>query len=433
MSEYFEIAYAVAAKRICLFTGTGFSIDISDNKAPSWKKLLCEICDRHIDKEGFKETLLPSDSRAPLDLDEVAQSIQTELEKNGLSLHSKIAEQIEELELNGVGEKTREFFEKQSFRVVTTNYDKLAESLAGDDVISTCPGRPIPRSDSRVKVMHVHGSIDVPNEMVVTSSDYFRFMEKDTYFSRKLSTLLHENTVVILGYSLGDTNLKTFLNDHLSFVQNHNASNSIFFFSRNKVPQEIRDYYYSCYGMRVIHEASIEEFFIKLAQQLPNAERRRDRAPINFNGVFVEGRGFKDTFLEKENSFFEIVASVAAHGASLEDENVVRILAQIITQKKSLAKKDGAWEQYTHLARWLIYLGSIVNIRGLALEETYLDATKYSMQDIRKKLVLGVSWNAASAWRAGWNKICADNRTLINSHFEGEYLHPDIREVLNSA
>src|SRR5690606_382012 len=101
------------------------------------------------------------------------------------------------------------FFSERQFRVVTTNYDKLAEELTGEsECQSIAPGLPIPRSSANVKVYHVHGSIDSPENMVITSEDYFKFINGDSYFSRKLSTVLHENTVVILGYSLGDTNLK---------------------------------------------------------------------------------------------------------------------------------------------------------------------------------------------------------------------------------
>ena len=59
MSEYFEIAYAAVAKRLCLFTGIGFSQALSDNDIPGWQKLLVSVCDNHITKSGFKETVFP--------------------------------------------------------------------------------------------------------------------------------------------------------------------------------------------------------------------------------------------------------------------------------------------------------------------------------------------------------------------------------------
>lgn len=300
MSEYFEIAYAATAKRLCFFTGTGFSKSISNNAAPGWDQLLKQVCDEFIGDENFKESIFPTDKDAPsLQLDEIAQVIKLELAKTRQSLHSCVAELIGKLKLDGAFPNAQKFFQEETFRLVTTNYDKLAEDLAAENVKSVCPGRPIPRSDSRVKVLHVHGSVDVPERMVLTSDDYFRFMEKDTYFSRKLSTLLHENTVVILGYSLGDTNLKAILNDYLGFVRDHKVSNSIFFVSRKQVPQEIIDYYFSCYGIRVIEETEVEAFFEALNLQLPEAKDRYNRSLNNYEQVFLKKRNFNDNRLKK--------------------------------------------------------------------------------------------------------------------------------------
>ena len=72
----------------------------------------------------------------------------------------------------------------------------------------------IPRFNAKVKFYHVHGSVDIPHKMVVTTNDYMNFINHDSYFSRKLSTMLYENTVVILGYKLGDTNLKAILSEY---------------------------------------------------------------------------------------------------------------------------------------------------------------------------------------------------------------------------
>ena len=212
MSEFFEIAYAAASNQLCLFTGTGFSKAVSDNEAPSWQGLLETICDVAPDPLGLKAALFPKNGQNPLSLEEAAQVISIELLKCGKSIHEEIAAKTGALTLKGDNSVIADFLSKRSFKVVTTNYDKLLESLSGEkDCHSLTPGLPIPRSQSRVKIYHVHGSIDSQVNMVVTSDDYFRFINSESYFSRKLSTVLHENTVVILGYSLGDTNLKAII------------------------------------------------------------------------------------------------------------------------------------------------------------------------------------------------------------------------------
>jgi len=72
MSEYFEIAYALASNKLCVFTGTGFSKAVSDNKAPSWQGLLETLCLSTKDPIALKEALFPSYGKNPLNLDEAA-------------------------------------------------------------------------------------------------------------------------------------------------------------------------------------------------------------------------------------------------------------------------------------------------------------------------------------------------------------------------
>lgn len=431
MSEYFEIAYAATAKRLCFFTGTGFSKSISNNTAPGWDELLKQVCDEFIGDENFKESIFPTDKDAPsLQLDEIAQVIKLELAKTGQSLHSCVAELIGKLKLDGTFPNAQKFFQEETFRVVTTNYDKLAEDLAAENVKSVCPGRPIPRSDSRVKVLHVHGSVDVPERMVLTSDDYFRFMEKDTYFSRKLSTLLHENTVVILGYSLGDTNLKAILNDYLGFVRDHKVSNSIFFVSRKQVPQEIIDYYFSCYGIRVIEETETEVFFEQLNKQLPILSDRFARSLASLDQVLHEGYVFTDDYIKTELSFYEIVASIGAKGVSLNSPEAVAIFDKVISQKQRFSGSRNAWDQYAHRARWLIYLGSLVDVRGTVVEQTFVSSVLKSIANYREGYSYGTSWEASASWRDGWRKISADNRSLIKSAIQPETMDEDVLKLI---
>lgn len=296
---------------------------------------------------------------------------------------------VEGIEASGEIESIRKFFSERSFRIITTNYDKLSEHLVGSDCQSLTPGMPVPRSNSRVKVFHVHGSVDYPSRMVVTADDYFNFMHSETYFSRKLSTVLHENTVVILGYSLGDTNLKSILSDYSGFMRDHIVGSSIFFVSRSSVDQPIRDYYSACYGIRVIDSTDVEEFFRELNRQYSRAETILSRSLRSVKSVLNEGSNFKASFLKMEDSFSEIVSTLGAQGASLESPEVVKMFGDIVKKKRELCSENGAWEQYEHLASWLVSLGALVEIKGRSLEEPYLSAVKYSMEHMSEEQRFG--------------------------------------------
>ncbi|MGO6706257.1 SIR2 family NAD-dependent protein deacylase [Rhizobium johnstonii] len=431
MSEYFEIAYAAAAKRLCIFTGTGFSKALTANAAPGWQELLETICDQQIGNKDFKEALFPSAGVNSLQLDEAAQVIAIELTKIGKNIHEEIAALISSVALSGNYPETQKFFGERSFRVATTNYDKLAETLAGEGCQSLSPGRPIPRSTSRVKVYHVHGSTEVPGRMVVTADDYFRFMHSESYFSRKLSTVLHENTVVIIGYSLGDTNLKSILSDYRGFVINHVVSNSIFFVSRKPVDQRISDYYSNCYGIRVISSTDVEEFFKNLNANFAAAEKCLEGSVSNIKKVLYEKHTFTEIYLQVESSFYEIVSAIGAVGASLEEDMVVRTFQDVISKKMALTGQSGAWPQYVQLASWLTYLGSLIDVRKTAVEATFLKAVRFSMDHMSKSMKLGYSWHAYKVWDARWSSITADNRALIAKSILENSVEADAIEVVS--
>ncbi|MCE8027697.1 SIR2 family protein [Halomonas daqingensis] len=433
MSEFFEIAYAAATNRLCLFTGTGFSKAISDNEAPSWQGLLEDLCDLLPHPEEIKDLLFPEDRTQQLSLEEAAQVISIKLSAIGKNIHEEIAELIEDVDLDDDIEDIEEFFSNKSFRVVTTNYDKLAEELTGENSCqSITPGRPIPRSSANVKIYHVHGSVDSPENMVVTSEDYFRFINSDTYFSRKLSTVLHENTVVILGYSLGDTNLKAIISDYKGFSKNHVIGSNIFLVSRSNVDQHVKDYYSHCYGIRVLDGLNTERFFRKLNNKIPKVARITDRSLRSIRKVVHEGFHFKEAFLKLDDSFYRIISSLSAERLSLNDARVVEMLGDVIESKRELTLENNAWEQYEHLAGWLVYLASLMEIRGTSMENKFLEATLRSMNTMRKEYYIGYSWHAYKVWKKRWPTVIASNRTLIKNHIEDNTDWSDALVVVNS-
>ena len=430
MSAYFEIAYATASHQLCLFTGTGFSKAITKNAAPSWQGLLKTICEGIPNSADLKAALFPA-TGGSLTLEEAAQVIALELPKSGKDIHQEIANLITRIKLDGDNTDISSFFKENSLRIVTTNYDKLAEELSDPkECQSITPGMPIPRSQSKVKVFHVHGSIESPKNMVVTSDDYFQFINTESYFSRKLSTLLHENTVVILGYSLGDTNLKAIINDYKKFSRNQVISSNIFFISKSKIDQHIKDYYVHCYGIRVLDETEIHKFFRLVSAEMPAALDCTSSTVENVKKVLFNNMTYTENYLKVESSFFKIVASVGAIGRSINDPLAVAALERVIRKKIELTSENGAWVQYEHLAQWLIYLGSILELNGTSIKDTYLEAVLKSMNTMSKSQSLGYSWHAYKAWSGKWSEVIATNRLLIKTHIERNSVDSDALEVV---
>lgn len=434
MSEYFEIAYAAASGQLCLFTGTGFSKAVTDNDAPSWQGLLESICDLTPEPANLKAALFPKNAKSILSLDEAAQVIAIELSKVEKNIHEEIATRIRSLKPKGDNSAIQDFLSKRTFMVATTNYDKLIEELSGNtDCHSMTPGLPIPRSQSRVKIYHIHGSVDSPENMVVTADDYFRFINSESYFSRKLSTVLHENTVVIIGYSLADTNLKAIISNYKGFSRTHVIGSNIFLVSRSKIDQHIKDYYAHCYGIRVLDEIEVHDFFKALNTALPEAEKRLAQSIDNIKKVVFQNQKFNKDYLRIEDTFFEITSSLAAIGVSINNDSVVKALGDIIKTKIELTQENGAWVQYEHLAKWLAYLASILELKGTSIEQIYLEAALQSMTTMRKALYVGYSWQAYKCWSTRWPGIIASNRALIRKYIEQNTDWSDALAVVRSA
>lgn len=428
MNTYFEIAYAAAAKRLCLFTGTGFSKAVSENAAPSWQGLLEALCELLPAPSNMKAALFPVVGANPLPLEEAAQIIAIELQKIGKSIHQEIALLIKGIELSGDNTPIVKFAQSNTFQVVTTNYDKLFEQLAAAANPQTLtPGLPVPRFSANVQVYHVHGSIDSPHHMVVTSDDYFKFLNNDSYFSKKLSTILHENTVVILGYSLGDTNLKSILSDYKGFARGHAIGGNIFLVSILPVDQHIKDYYAHSFSIRVIDRTDIHDFFEQVNAAMPGAMRSVEVSQQKIKKVLYEKQTFSDEYLQIESSFAEIIASISAIGVSLNDLHVVSLLGTIVDRKIEFTRATGAWPQYWHLAKWLAYLASLIEIQGTSIEEVFLKATLRSMKTMSKKQELGYSWQAYRTWSKSWSAIMPSNRHLIRSHINANAQWVDAR------
>lgn len=308
----------------------------------------------------------------------------------------------------------------------------MSEELGGKRCQTISPGNPIPRISAPIKVYHVHGSFDSCKKMIVTANDYYNFINIDTYFSRKLSTMLHENTLVIFGYKLGDSNLKAIINDYKNYSFENLLGSNIFFISRSKVNQYIKDYYHITYNIRVIDETNTNDFFRIVNSNIKIARDCSEKSIDNIKKVIFRTHLFVDDYLKVENSFYEILFSINAIGFSYDNKHTQKIIIDVIDKKISFTAESGAWSQYEILAKWLTYLLSIVNIRGTELEKSVLKAVKYSMNNMSRELKLGYSWHAYNVWKKRRTIVSSDNRNLIKNYLKKDIINSDIEELLDS-
>ncbi len=433
MNPYYELAYALESKSICMFVGTGFSMHITDIKAPTWLGLL-KKCAKKIDEgDVLIDQLFPED-KPIMPLEECASIIQVKMHSQGKCLHTEIANIVRKLKLGKNAKLTKGFIKKfPHLKIITTNYDELIEKKLLDEGESTSYsiGYPINRQPKGVQIYHIHGSVKFPKKMVVTADDYFNFINNPDYFSKKVQTLIEENTTIIIGYSLGDINFKSILNklrtDRLHDINRQH----LFFLSRQEIDKNVKDYYDKSYGLRVIDNTEIDDFFNEI---ITNHEKIKDRVSKSRSllmSVLNGDKKFTDTYLKKRDSFFEIIATLSSNGILISHLDVMKFLKDVLKRKRSFTGETGAWGQYVHLADWLVQLGAIMDIKGTPLEKVFLEAVDKSFENMSKKQTLGYSWRSFGVWKNGWNYLTYDNREMIISYFESNSLSDDGKEVIN--
>lgn len=96
--------------------------------------------------------------------------------------------------------------------VITTNYDRLCESLFPDfDVRVGERGMLFHESSFAQELYKIHGSVTEPDSLVLTSADYRAFEDGKDYLVAKLLTIFLEFPVIFLGYSIQDANVREIL------------------------------------------------------------------------------------------------------------------------------------------------------------------------------------------------------------------------------
>jgi len=109
-------------------------------------------------------------------------------------------------------DKLSEISEKSIAGVITTNYDTFLEEYfqgfckyVGQSELIFSPIQGV------AEIYKIHGSIEVPDSIVINEEDYVSFQEKSAYLAAKLMTIFMEYPIVFIGYSIGDSNIQSII------------------------------------------------------------------------------------------------------------------------------------------------------------------------------------------------------------------------------
>ena len=195
-----ELITALDDRKLVVFAGAGVSMGAPAN-LPDFKGLANAIA------EGTGEERWSEEKETD---DQFLGRLRRE---RGVKVHDRAARELKKnnpAPTNLHHDLLRLYPDSSSVRIVTTNFDELFEDAAKDDAVFktslkvfTSPALPLGRDFKGM--VHVHGSIDDPQSMVITDKDFGRAYFLDGYARRFLVSLFQNWNVLFVGYSHNDT------------------------------------------------------------------------------------------------------------------------------------------------------------------------------------------------------------------------------------
>jgi hypothetical protein len=250
----------------------------------------------------------------------------------------------------------------KTVKIISTNYDDLVQRLMlPNQCNSNYPGKPITNRDGMLEIYHIHGSALHAPGIVATTEDYYNFINSPTYFSRKIFTLMAEQTVLFLGYALGDPNLKAVLHEFRSSNSATLSRGNLFYVTNSPVPQYLKDHFEISFGLFVIDKSSIDQVLQGIEREFPEAEKQVTNAETNLKNVLSGTHDYTTKYLKSSKSLSHIISVANQTGQSIIQPRFIRMLSSVLEKKMTFTGEDRAWDQYGQLAEWLVYLGSTVS------------------------------------------------------------------------
>ncbi len=200
-----ELARSIKERRAILFVGAGASMSVG---LPSWQKLIAHMMrELEVDAEEFR------DSQNSYQI--LAEYYRL---KNGSigALRSWMDRAWHVSEEKVRGSKLHELIVSLDFPLVyTTNYDRnmeVAYEIHGRDFAKIANVRDIARArDGVPQIVKFHGDFDDDDSLVITETDYFSRLAFDSPLDVKLRADALGKTVLFVGYSMSDMNIRMLL------------------------------------------------------------------------------------------------------------------------------------------------------------------------------------------------------------------------------
>ena len=437
-----ELAKAAATGKLLLFVGTGFSkavvptVDSTGKPTVlSWTELLREVCQRmKLDPNRY---ILPDSAKYSLTANAARLINVPDIQYACPAIASKLCEEwikqnpgeeiasavhcmksiIASLATWVPLEEMRNHVQSlllaiRPVGIITTNYDTVLEAALG------IKGKSVEKDDlfipgARIPIWHIHGSIQVPDSIVVTQDDYQLFFRPENYVQRKLTMLLREYTTLFIGYSLGDTNIKTAIDWAMNVYKTPDVS----------IPMQVRLIHAPQGGkverdpgnqtMYSINTADCIHFLDKLKQSIDDEKNNRDKIKKRLSLALTSIKNMNDPSLQMKAPISRQISAIRSVMKHQAKDAMFLILPQVQSMLADAKKHAGESGNFAAYANWLRIL--LILLEEIPQDETPPTMISMLAEELENVLPmagshLGQSYDADRLWKSEWPKIPKEKR-----------------------
>ena len=236
-----KINIAAQNKSLVFFVGAGVS---QVSGAPSWKKLINDIA-----QELGKE---PQDNYSYDECLRIPQMYYHSSGSNDEGYYQFVEERINDTTLlpNGIHKL---LFDLNPIAMVTTNFDNLLEDAAAINMqsfVSIATDADVPSINGNKYILKLHGDFKHSN-IVLKEEDYLNYSEKFKLIETLLKSIFATNTVVFIGYSLNDYNIRLILNWTKKLLKD-NFNKPVFIYTDDAPLTDVDRQYQESKGLAIV-------------------------------------------------------------------------------------------------------------------------------------------------------------------------------------
>lgn len=293
-----------------MFIGAGFSKAVVGNdKALGWLDIIKQASD------SLKLDFPDDGNLIGVSLPELASGVCKQLAKRKIITYADAKTKFKE-EISMVSswlpDKTQIIEYRQILEflnpswIITTNYDLVLENLLTGKSKSLSPNEYLSAPKGIIPIYHFHGTRLEPESIIITQDDYIPLFRPNDYRQSKLALTIRESTTLIIGYSLGDTNVLSAVDWSRNIYRaNNEYPHDIIQVLWVKQPEEKA---YRDENNNIIFEISdLHEFLKDLNKRLSEKQRDFDQQMQSLESLIVELESndaeMINKFITNENGF----------------------------------------------------------------------------------------------------------------------------------